>query len=312
MLIVSESPIADSHADVHVRSGSRLKQQAVLCELVHGLPVGGTEVLVDRFVRWLDRDFRVIVACLDELGELGQRLRVDGFDVIELNRNSGIDFACMRRLARLIKDHQVDLIHAHQYTPFFYAAAARMLGPSRPIVFTEHGRFFPDLPSWKRAVFNRLMLRKSDRVIAVGEYVKQALIQNESLPADRIEVVYNGIDLTALGAERDNTRLSPDLRQQLELPPDAVIVTQVARLDPIKDHPTAVRAMSHLAREGLSIHLVIVGDGPERSRIEAEIARHGLQAQVHLLGLRRDVPDILADSDILLLTSLSEGIADAD
>ena len=60
-----------------------------------------------------------------------------GFEVIPLQRGSGIDVACMRRLAQMVKQRGIDVIHAHQYTPFFYAAAARAIGRSRPIVFTE-------------------------------------------------------------------------------------------------------------------------------------------------------------------------------
>ena len=77
----------------------------------------------------------------------------------------------------------IDLVVAHQYTPFFYALAARLFGVNCPIMFVEHGRFLPDFPRRKRMLFNRCLIRRHDRLIAVGEDVRRALIQNEGLPA---------------------------------------------------------------------------------------------------------------------------------
>ena len=82
----------------------------------------------------------------------------------------------------LLRRERVDLIHAHQYTPFFYGMLARLLHRRPPILFTEHGRPFPDYPRRKRIAANRLLLRRGDRVVAVGEAVRQALIDNEGLP----------------------------------------------------------------------------------------------------------------------------------
>lgn len=278
-----------------------------ICQLLHAMTTGGAEVLADRMGRHFARKNDVVFACLDGIGELGEKLRSDGFVVAEFGRGQGLDVGCMRRLSRFFSDQRVDVIHAHQYTPFVYAVAARMMSTGQPVVFTEHGRFHPDLPSRKRAIFNRLMLRRRDRVIAVGRQVKQALIDNESIPETRIDVIYNGIDLTPFhNADRGGCRAR--LRSELELPESAMIVAQVARLDPIKDHLTAVRAMALAVKESSDLHHVIVGDGPERRSIESEIERLGIHDHVHMLGLRSDVPNVICGSDALLLTSVSEGI----
>ena len=278
-----------------------------ICQLLHAMTTGGAEVLADRIGRRFRDRHDVVFACLDGLGELGQALRDDGYTVEVLDRGAGIDTGCMRRLARTFRGLRVDLIHAHQYTPFFYAAASRLCGHRLPIVFTEHGRFFPDYPSRKRAVFNRWMLRRRDRVVAVGRQVRQALVANESIPADRIEVIYNGIDLTAY-AGGDCAEQRRAVRGDLRLGGDDFVIAQVARLDSIKDHVTSVRALALLAARRPGVHLLIIGDGPQRSEIAAEIERQGVGGRVHLLGLRRDVPALLAACDAAMLTSLSEGI----
>jgi glycosyltransferase involved in cell wall biosynthesis len=98
------------------------------------------------------------------------------------------------------------------------------------------------------------------------------------------------------------------VRNELGVSDDECLVVQVARLDTIKDHPTALRAVAQAASRRPGLRLFIVGDGPERSKIEREIERQSLQQRVRLLGMRSDVRRILAGADLFLLTSVSEGI----
>src|SRR5262249_31788342 len=141
---------------------------------------------------------------LDDLGSLGQELRGEGFAVEVLNRRPGVDWSCARRLAEIVRRERVDVLHAHQYTPFFYGAASRRLGARPPVLFTEHGPAHPDYPPRKRSLATRVLLRSRDRVGAVGEAVRQALIHNEGIAPHRVEVIYNGIPL-----ERFEARLTP-------------------------------------------------------------------------------------------------------
>src|SRR5438309_9267532 len=95
-------------------------QTTTVCQVLHPMTVGGAEVLAARLARRLRGDFRFVFACLDEVGPLGEELRADGFRVALIGRNSGVDFGCPLRLARLLRYEKVDVVHAHQYTPFFY------------------------------------------------------------------------------------------------------------------------------------------------------------------------------------------------
>jgi sugar transferase (PEP-CTERM/EpsH1 system associated) len=277
----------------------------VICQLVHGLPIGGTEMLVDRLIRRLSDRYRFVVFCLDEVGELGRGLVHDGFELEVLGRRPGFDWGCVRRLARRVRESGAQLVHAHQCTPYAYITAARLLGRRPPVLFTEHGRFFPDVPSTKRRWFNRLLTSHSDRLIAVGGAVKRALVENEGLRAERIEIVYNGVATApaSIAAER-----RAELRREFGAASGDFVFLQVARLDSIKYHATALEAFSRAVKQAPHARLVLVGDGPERPAIERQIHERRLAASVRMVGQRGDVPQLLAAADAFLLTSLSEGV----
>ena len=281
-------------------------RRPVLCQLVHTLNVGGAELLARKFAEAVRDRCDVVFVCLDSAGVMAKELATSGLVVEVVGRKPGFDLRCAWRLRQILGRHQVDLVHAHQYAPFFYAMLSRRLGfGALPIIFTEHGRDYPDYPRPKRKIANRLLLRRSDRVIGVGNCVRDALIHNEGLPPDRVEVIYNGVDVARYDPRRP---LRNPLRAALGLTEEQFVVMQVARLDRLKDHPTALHAMAQLVGRCPKATLVLVGDGEERPAIERLIGDLGLRDNVRLLGTRSDVPALLQAADVFLLSSISEGI----
>ena len=277
----------------------------VVAQVVHTLNVGGAEILARRYALTTIDQFSPLFVCLDQAGGMASELTNQGHPVEVLGRRAGIDFAAVRRFRQLFRDRNVALIHAHQYGPFFYAAAARGLARRPPILFLEHGRDYPDYPRPKRKLANRFLLGRRDRVVAVGDVVKQALIANEGLPADRIDVIYNGIDVTAAEpfvSQRNAIRQAEGWTHQL-------IVIQVARLNRLKNHRLALRTIDLVRQTIPNVRLVLVGDGDERPAIEEQRRSLGLENHVTLLGERTDIPRLLAGADVFLLTSVTEGIA---
>jgi len=289
--------------DIH-RGPIRRAALITVCQILHSLRIGGAELMTANLTRSLQTGFRFVFVCLDERGELADVLGREGFRVHALQRRPGVDISCIRRLASLFHTEGVDVIHAHQYTPFFYAAAARCLCRSRPIVFTEHGRTFPDRKRWRRIVANRFMLKSDDRLIAVSSAVKQALIEYEAFPEQRIDVIYNGIGLAAAD---EGVRRRAALRSKLCLSDEHCAILLVARLDPIKDHATALEAFAITHRKYPHTRLILAGDGTERPGIERRIGQLDLSHAVTMLGTRDDARQLWGAADIGLLSSLSEG-----
>ena len=288
-----------------IRPAEQYKQKTV-CQLLHSLDVGGAEILAVQLARHLNHEFRIVFACLDQVGSLGRSLQDEGVPVYLLDRRPGIDLGCGLRLARILRDNGVDLIHAHQYTPFFQSMLARLRNWNVPILFTEHGRTFPDYARTKRIVFNRTLLRKRDRVVGVGEAVRQALIRNEGFAPNRVDVVYNGVDLSHFATLSAQSRI--DMRRSLGIAADESVLIQVARLNLLKDHSTALRTVERLKKGGCPVRLLLVGGGEERNKLEEETRERSIDDCVLFLGTRSDVAELLAAADILLLTSISEGI----
>ena len=147
-----------------------------------------------------------------------------------------------------------------------------------------------------------------DRVIAVGEAVRGALIANEGIPASRVEVLFNGVRLEPYRAAVNDPALRATVRRELGLADSDFVVVQVARLNELKDHATAARTIARTTRQAANIRWLVVGDGELRTALEATVRDNGIGNVTQLLGTRRDVPRLLAAADACLLSSISEGI----
>ncbi len=272
--------------------------------VVHALQVAGAEVLVRETVRRLGPVIAPTVFCLDSVGRIGEELLAEGVDVVCLNRRPGWDFRVSRRLAAAARERSVEVFHAHQYTPFFYAALTKLQLWSCPkLILTEHGRHYPDTVSPARRALNRVLLdRCADAVNACSYFSARALCEVDGFAGHRIAVIENGIDLTPYAEEPDK----PKLRRKLGLDPDRRYLVHVARHHPVKDQVTLLRAFAVVAGEYPDFDLVMVGDGPLRGDLENLTGELGVAGRVRFVGIRLDVPEWLRAADVFALTSVSE------
>jgi L-malate glycosyltransferase len=273
--------------------------------VLHTMQVAGAEVLVAETIRRLGRRLDPIVYCIDKVGALGEQMLSEGVPVIAFNRRPGIDTGLVTRYAGELRRRPADVIHAHQYTPFFYSALAKVAARSRAgLILTEHGRHFPDVTSPKRRVVNRWVLsRFATHVNAVCEFSANALAEKDGFNRSKIDIIPNGIDV-----ERYAPVMARDEAcRQIGLDPARRYIMHIARFHPVKDHRTLVQGFARMAGDVPGVDLVLVGDGPERASIAALVTELGVKGRVHFLGVRGDVPVILRAADIFTLPSLSEG-----
>lgn len=272
--------------------------------VLHAMQVAGAEVLVAETIRRLGAALQPVVFCLDAVGSLGEQLQSEGVPVLSFGRRPGIDLAVSRRMAVEISARQLDVLHMHQYTPFFYGAIAARLSRRHPVtIFTEHGRHYPDVVSVRRRWTNRFVLdRMADHINAVCAFSAERLSVLDGFAADRIEVIENGIDLSRYERTEDVAAL----RARLGLAPARRYITTVARFHQVKDHRTLLSAFEIACRTRPDVDLLLAGDGELRSELESQVRQRSLGGRVRFLGVRHDIPDILKASDLFALTSLSE------
>ncbi len=272
--------------------------------VLHALHMGGVEVLVVETIQRLADKICPTVFCLDAVGALGRQLQDKGIEVICLERRPGWDLRVAWRIARMIRKLDIEILHAHQYTPFFYAALARVVAGMRPrLILTEHGRHYPDLVKPLRRALNRLVLDPvADAVNAVCAFSAQRLRDVDGFAGRRIELVENGIDVKRFSSNHD--RLA--LRRKLGLDPQRMYVIHVARCHPVKDQTTLLRAFARVAEARMDVDLLIAGDGPTRPDLEVLARKMCIDGRVQFLGTRSDVSELLQASDVFVLTSLSE------
>ncbi len=246
---------------------------------------------------------------------LAEALEVRPSLVPSLQRDVGArDLLALPALVWRLRRARPHLIHTH-------AAKAGALGRfaalvafplRRPVlVHTYHGHSLTGYFSARRNAFfagvERFLARRTDRLIAVSEEIRDELVQLGIADADRFEVVRVGFDLSPFvvnGDERWRRRTA--FRAALGVPPQARLVTIVARLVPIKRVDRFLRMAASLDRDA-GVRFLVVGDGGDREALRASADARALADRLIWTGFRRDMPDVYFASDVVVQTSDNEG-----
>ena len=279
-----------------------MKQRKVL-HLTFDMRIGGTEQVIKSLIDGADTDlFEHAIFCIEApLGPFGEALHQKGVQIHTEVRQKGFDKGLPLRIRKYIKKHQIDILHCHQYTPWVYGTMAAMFTRTK-VVFTEHGRFYPDSSSWKRQLINPVLNMFTDQVVAISKATQNALVNYENFPRICIDVIYNGIaELTI------NPTTVAKHKAACQIDESHVVLGTIARFDPIKNHKMMIKAFAEVVKTYPKAILLIVGDGDERSNIESLITELNLAENVILIGYDPQPQHYLAMMDIYLLSSFSEG-----
>ncbi|MFN3884376.1 MAG: glycosyltransferase [Rhodocyclaceae bacterium] len=230
---------------------------------------------------------------------LGARAREAGFTVFETPMRSAIDLPAILRLRRCMAEQRPDVVNTHSSRDTQLAGLAARLLVRRPrIVRTRH------LALRITSKFTYSVL--PDHVVAVSGHVAHYLI-SAGVSANRISTVHTGIDL----ARYARGLVPGNLREELGLAVDTPLIGTVAILRRKKGHADLLEAIPAVLERFPNAHFVFAGDGPQRANIERRIAAMQLGEHVHLLGLRRDVVNVLASLDLFVLPTHQEALGTA-
>jgi len=277
-----------------------------ILHVVLSMVVGGAERLVYDMVRYpAFAEHRPVVCCLDAVGELGEKLLQEGYQVYCKGRSAGFDRDVITWIREIIQREKITIVHAHQYSPLCYAVPAAFLSGRIKVIYTEHGRFFPERKSWKRTVINPLLALGVDHLVSISACTAQAMATYDNFPRNRIKVIHNGVDCTGMNPSIDKHAK----RQELGLSENCRVIGTAARLNSIKNMPMMLRVLKLVLQQVPDTCLVIAGQGEEEGRLKSIALELGIADQVKFIGLRFDLPEIYQLFDVFLLTSFSEGIS---
>lgn len=265
--------------------------------------IGGTEQVIRQLVSGMEgSNVANEIVCIDgAIGPVGEALKAVGIPISSVKRGAGIDRGTIVDLRCIIRQGDFDIVHCHQYTPFFYGRMAAF-GTNAKVVFTEHGRFHPDRYRWKAMPVNRFLGLVTPGIVAISEATRQALSRYEFIPKKRIKVIYNGI--RTIEADPEGART---IRESLGIPLDHLVMGTVARLDPVKNQPLMLRSFARVLDEHPDCWLLMVGDGPDRASLELLSRDLGIEQRVLFVGFQNEPANYLAAMDIFLLSSHTEG-----
>ena len=213
-----------------------------------------------------------------------------------------------RMLGRTSYRFGADVLHAHDSKAHSLAVIAQGLPHVRtPVVVSRRVDFVPNKTVFSRWKYNHHAVRA---YLCISQAIAQ-IMRTAIRQPDKVHVVPSGIDLNrpfppAHGRLRHELGLNADNKSR-------PLIGNVAALAPHKDHITFVNTARVLVHEmGIDAHFVLIGgDGGEEKRVRQYIQKYQLQDRFHLLGFRQDVSALLADFDLFLFTSKTEGLGTA-
>lgn len=249
-------------------------------------------------------DFEIVVAAPSSLREMAGERRFFAVDLAD-GINPKCDLGSIRKLRRLLRQERPEIVHAHGLKAALITSAALMPKRHPRFLFTAHNAL-PEgrsvLGRWGLSAAQRWIFGGMNTIISVSDAVRSQIVH--FVPERKVLTIYNGVSLGNFGELSLETS-----RESLSLGPEDQVVGTVARLIRGKGVDTLLEAVSLISKIVPSLRLVVVGDGPERSRLEQYALGLGLEKHVKFLGWRDDVPALMAGWNCFALPSLSEGFS---
>lgn len=283
-----------------------------IAQVVTHMDIGGVPDHIVTLARGLSRRHDVSVICDRADPTHAAVLAGLGVNIIQVPMrrapNPLADARAFWQLWRLFRRERFDVVHTHRSKAALVGLLAARTARVPVVVNTAQMFGFLVLRNpllrglfW---LYDRLLFAVADAVITVYERGRSAIVASGIVAAGKIHTVYNGIDCGRFLAPPQGR----NLRRELGIPASAAVAITVARLVPQKGIDLLIAAAAKVVAAHPEAYFLIVGDGPLRATIEAEIERLNVRGNVLLLGERTDIPALLHSADLFALPSVAEGL----
>ncbi|MFA6506549.1 MAG: glycosyltransferase [Treponemataceae bacterium] len=273
--------------------------------LVNALVYGGAELqTVALAVRMKRRGHDVALVSMTKPAALTDLLDKEGVEWKTLDMSRGVPSPrALAAYGRIVKAFKPDLVHTNLTHANIMGRVGRLIAPVGSLVSTIHST--RDRQKWAGTAY-RLTDGLCDLTTGPSSAVAEAYVNRLSVPARKMRVVPNGIDCAALDAARGDPAVARQtLRAAQGVGEKTFVWIAAGRFMPAKDYPTLLNAFSGIV--GSSSQLWIAGEGPLMEETKSAIREKGLDDRIKLLGLRKDLPALMAAADAFVLSSAWEG-----
>jgi glycosyltransferase involved in cell wall biosynthesis len=264
---------------------------------------GGAEKMTHDIIERLhDNKYRFVMCSLYQPGPWGQVFIQESYRYYANIMKHRSDFSVIWKLNKIIRENDIRAIFIiNQPLTLFWGLVVGKLNKI-PVIAAIHNTVVVK-ETLKTRIY-RLLLPLVNKIIAVAQMQKDHLVQSENIPEDIIKVIYNGIDcdkFIGIGMRKSK-------RADLEIAEDQKVVGIVCRLVELKGIDIFLRAASIILQHNTNTQFVIIGDGPEKKNLENLAAELRIKRNVHFLGSRNDIADLIAIFDVAVLSSRTEAL----
>jgi len=265
-------------------------------------PGGAERVAVHIVTRLNPRRYEGAVVSLGRREEcdLDRLLEEAGVEVQYLGKPPGFDYRMYYRLHRALRDHRPDVVHTHMQV-LRYALPSMLLLKRASLLHTIHNLAERDVEPRARFIQRYAF---NHGVVPIGVATEVALSVERLFGIQECRVISNGIPTDRYARPQISRK---EWRAREGFGDDDVLFVCVARFAPQKNHALLLKAFAQGPASDPNAHLVLVGEGVLRQQLEGQAKSLGLSRQVHFLGLRTDIPDVLGAMDVFVLSSDYEG-----
>lgn len=268
----------------------------------------GKVTSVNDLVLGLDKSrFNAIFIYLSGYGVDRNLIEEAGYKVFYLSDIKLINafrFSILFKLARILKDNEIDVLHCHVHKPTVYGVMAAKLAGTPVVLSHVHG--LGRSRNFRRKLMNYLLSRKCSRIISVANGVKEDVLRNNwRMPADKVVVLENSVDYERFAeVSIDKT----EARRMLGVSPDAFVFGTVGRLAPTKGLSFLIEAFSRAKEKIASAQLVLLGTGQSQAELEQQASKTSCSDSIHFLGHRDNIEQLYRAMDVFVLSSVAEGM----
>ena len=281
-----------------------------LMVITNDLQIGGVQRNIVAFCRNIDRErFNMSVCCVAGGGVLIDQVEALGFPVKVIKCHGKFMFLkwfnpmAIWNLKKYMDEQKPHVVQTRLFLGNTIGRFSAILAGIKVIVAAEHNTY-----RWKtifHKAIDRLLAKKTKKIIAVSAEVRRFIIAQEKLPPDKVATIYNGIDINRF--QKDNLD-SKKIFKELAIENVDLVFGSIGRLEPQKGFQDFLEIFPEIVRKNKKIKYIVAGEGTYRNELEKIVSSKGLQGKVQFAGERDDIPDILNVFDLFILPSHYEGL----